>query len=150
MGQVAAKIIVVVLLFGMRSAIHGLRAHAHVATRRSTIKCRTSLVRSESGSHMYTNQDAAPQATRAAQACTHASGEATPETCAYLRLLRDVLAWTARAEATHRAGVSAHAQLGELWVLQARLSYALDHCPNTEAPLHTAPVAADVPRGYAR
>jgi hypothetical protein len=85
---------------------------------------------------MYTNQDAAPDHTRAERACTHAAGEATTETCAYLRLLRDVRLWAEHAEAMHGTGDPARAHLGTLWVLQARLSYALDACPNTTMPLH--------------
>jgi hypothetical protein len=96
---------------------------------------------------MYTNQDAEPHRTRAEHACAHASGEATAETCAYLRLLREVRLWVERAEAGHRAGDAARAQLGALWVLQARLSYALDACPNAGPVMEAVPREQGMRRG---
>jgi hypothetical protein len=34
------------------------------------------------------------------------------------------------AEQAHASGDGERQLLGQLWVLQAELSYALDHCPN--------------------
>jgi hypothetical protein len=96
---------------------------------------------------MYTNQDASPHQTRAEHTCTHASWAATPDTCAYLRLLHEVCLWVERAEAGHRAGDPGRAQLGALWLLQARLSYALDACPNATHAVQHVPLETAMRRG---
>lgn len=97
---------------------------------------------------MYTNQDAAPTQTESLQACTHAPGAAELDSCRYLRALAMLRAWTERAEEAHRRDDCRRERLGELWVLQGQLSYALDHCPNHTALAHDA-AAPPMETGYA-
>jgi hypothetical protein len=79
---------------------------------------------------MYTNQDATPGQTTPPHACRHAPGRTDAEHCRYLRALDALRAWIGRAEQAHAGGACRREQVGELWMLQAELSYALDHCPN--------------------
>lgn len=80
---------------------------------------------------MYTNQAAIPgEAAAPEQHCRHAPGEAATDTCQYLRALARIALWVERASEAHESGRSERQQLGDLWLLHAQLSYALDHCPN--------------------
>jgi hypothetical protein len=65
--------------------------------------------------------------------CSHAPGGATVGNCAYLRALERLRAWTDRASQEHQAGNSDRRLIGELWMLQAEVSSALDRCPNVTA-----------------
>lgn len=87
---------------------------------------------------MYTNQAIDLDDVRVpGLRCHHAPGEATPETCAYLRAVERVRSWAERAEDTLSAGQSdqrpGQRQLSELWLLFADVSAAHDCCPNTVA-----------------
>lgn len=83
---------------------------------------------------MHTNQSADLEASRPPElCCQHAPGAATLENCAYLRALERLRAWTERAGDGHREGTSDRRIIGELWLLQAEVSAALDRCPNTAA-----------------
>jgi hypothetical protein len=83
---------------------------------------------------MYTNQIVVPGTECAPERrCLHEPGQATAQTCAYLRALARIGAWVALAERAHANGDGERQLLGQLWVLQAELSYALDHCPNAAA-----------------
>ena len=62
--------------------------------------------------------------------CQHAPGAASPETCLYLHALERIRRWTEQAEREYLDGEGQRTQIGELWVLNAELAYALDNCPN--------------------
>lgn len=62
--------------------------------------------------------------------CRHDQGDVCPETCLYLHMLERIREWTRRAEQEYLNGGGQCIQIGELWVLSARLAYALDNCPN--------------------
>jgi len=62
--------------------------------------------------------------------CQHAPGEATPETCAYLRALERLRARTDQAFVDHRAGRSERQLVGDFWRLHAEMATALDQCPD--------------------
>jgi hypothetical protein len=80
---------------------------------------------------MYTNQVIEPGTECAPERrCLHEPGQATAQTCAYLQALARIGAWVELAEQAHAGGDGERQLLGQLWVLQAELSYALDHCPN--------------------
>jgi hypothetical protein len=80
---------------------------------------------------MYTNQSAIPESHHRSEAhCQHAPGRGTTETCAYLRALARVREWVDRAERAHASGEGERALMGRLWMLQADVSFALDHCTN--------------------
>jgi hypothetical protein len=79
---------------------------------------------------MQTNQTAVLGDPRVAVLrCHHASGEACHETCAYLRALERLRAWIDRAEGAHARGVVRRSSIGELWLLMAEVSTAVEHCP---------------------
>lgn len=80
---------------------------------------------------MYTNQSADPaQLHLPPLACRHAPGEASAETCTYLRVIERVRAWTDRAEQAQRDGRSQRLLLGELFLLFAEAQTAHDLCPD--------------------
>jgi hypothetical protein len=85
---------------------------------------------------MYTNQDVAPHASAALHACAHPAGRATLDTCRYLRALDALRAWADRSAAIHNDPDAQRESIGALWLLQAELAYAHDHCPNTIATTH--------------
>jgi hypothetical protein len=86
---------------------------------------------------MFTNQSADLEGVRPPDlGCQHAPNAATEETCAYLRALGRLRACIERAERSHRAGQVDRRWIGELWLLQAEVSSALDGCPTTaETPV---------------
>lgn len=80
---------------------------------------------------MHTNQAAAPGTSiPRGRACTHTPGVATLDTCHYLRTLERISVWITKARELHMAGGDERRLMGELWILQAELSTALDLCPN--------------------
>jgi hypothetical protein len=80
---------------------------------------------------MYTNQSAVPGSHHRPEAdCQHAPCRGTTETCAYLQALARVREWVGRAEQAHASGKGERELMGRLWMLQAELSFALDHCTN--------------------
>ena len=80
---------------------------------------------------MYTNQAAKLDNPIPRElGCAHSPGAATVENCRYLRVLERISIWIARARDTHTEGGDERPLLGELWLLQAELSTALDYCPN--------------------
>ncbi len=84
---------------------------------------------------MYTNQTASPGDTRVpAPHCSHPVGEATRDTCQYLRALERLHDWVEHARGIHQSGRWERELMGRLWQIQAELSYALDHCPNHPVP----------------
>ena len=85
----------------------------------------------KAGFTMHTNQAAAPgTSVPRGRGCTHTPGAATLETCHYLRTLERISAWITRARDNHLSGGDERKLMGELWLLQAELSTALDFCPN--------------------
>ncbi|HEX6121673.1 MAG TPA: hypothetical protein VFY89_00860 [Ktedonobacterales bacterium] len=94
---------------------------------------------------MYTNQSADLEGSRPPDLrCCHAPGAATEENCAYLRALARLRAHIEQAERAHRAGQADRRLIGELWLLHAEVSTALDACPNTVSapiPLRRRPVS---------
>lgn len=83
---------------------------------------------------MYTNQSATPEHTRAPELmCCHTPGDGVEETCAYLRALQRLRAWTTRAEEAQRAKATERKAINELWLLVAEVSTAHDQCPDHQA-----------------
>ena len=79
---------------------------------------------------MYTNQAALPEHELSHAQCHHEPGKATVENCRYLRALKRLHAWVDRAEQAHACGDCKRESIGELWLINAELAHALDHCPN--------------------
>lgn len=95
-----------------------LASHGHLANGKASII-------------MHTNQAASPGAyIPHGRGCAHAPGEATLDTCHYLRMLERISDWITRAREMHASGGDERRLVGELWLLQAELSTALDFCPN--------------------
>lgn len=89
------------------------------------------LATREAGLTMHTNQAAAPGASIPhGRGCAHTPGAATVENCHYLRTLERISVWIGRARDLHTSGGDERHLMGELWLLQAELSTALDFCPN--------------------
>lgn len=86
---------------------------------------------------VQTNQTADPQMPQLPElACTHAPGEASAQTCAFLRGIERVRAWADRAEHAHRSRRARPERAerapldGELWLLFAEVQGAYDRCPD--------------------
>jgi len=86
---------------------------------------------------MHTNQAADPTNPWPPDlACRHAPGEASEDTCAYMRTIERVRAWADRAEQAHRDGRADSRHLGELWLIFAEASTAHELCPDHAALVH--------------